>query len=78
MHNIGQQIVVLQPIVNGHLLEIDGQCPGLDAAFIFLSWMCPELLGEYVEYLFANPASLCEGCEREVIWIDFSQTYADR
>lgn len=65
---------MLQPIVNGNLLEVDGQRASLDAAFVLLGRMCPELPREYIQYLLAHPAALCEGCECEVVRIDLSKT----
>lgn len=66
---IGEKIVMFQPIVNGYLLKVDCQCASLDTTFIFLGGMCPKFSREYIQYLFAHPATFCKCCECKVVRI---------
>ena len=34
MDNVGQEVVVLQPVVDAHLLVVDGEGAGVDAALL--------------------------------------------
>lgn len=54
---------------------VDGECASPDASLVFCCGMRPELSGEDVEDLLSDPPAFGECCEREVIGVDFPETW---
>lgn len=73
MNHVGQEIVVAQPVVDVHLLVVDGQSTGTDATLVLLRRMRPKLSREHLENLLAHPSPLRERGEGEVIRVHFPQ-----
>lgn len=73
MHDVGQQIVVPQPVVHVHLLIVDGQSAGTDATLVLLRRVRTKLSREHLEDLLPHPSPLRERGEGEVIRVHFPQ-----
>ena len=46
MDDVGEEVVVLEPVVDADLLVVDGQRAGVDAPLVFLGGVRPELPGK--------------------------------
>lgn len=77
VHDVGQQVVVFEFVVDVHLLVVDGEGAALDAPLIFLGGVRSELPREHVQDLLADPAALGERGEGEVVRVDFPQPVLD-
>lgn len=74
MHDVCQEVVMLEPVVGGNFLVINRQLAGLDAPLVLLGRMRPELTCEHVQDLLAHPPALRERREGEVVRIHFAQS----
>lgn len=75
VHDVGQEVVVPQPVVHLDLLVVHGQGAGAYAALVLLGRVGAKLAGENLEDLLADPATLRERGEGEVVRVNLSQTW---
>lgn len=73
VNDVGQEIVVPQPVVHVHLLIVDGQGAGADATLVLLGRVSAKLPREHLEDLLPHPPALRERGEGEVIRVHFPQ-----
>lgn len=74
MYDVGEQIVVFQPVTRVDAFIVDRQGAGPDTPLILSRGMCPELPRKHVQDLLADPPALCERCEREVVGVHFPES----
>ena len=58
MDDVGEEVVVLEPVVDADLLVVDGQRAGVDAPLVFLGGVRPELPGKDIQDLLSDPTAL--------------------
>lgn len=73
MHDVREQIVVLEPVVRVDPVVVDRQRAGPDAALVLRGRVRSEFPGEHVENLLADPPALSERCERKVVGVHLSE-----
>lgn len=74
VNDVGEKVVVPQPVVDVDLLVVDRERARAYAPLVLLGRVGPELPGEHLEDLLAHPAALREGREGEVVRVDLTET----
>lgn len=73
MNNVGEEVIMLQPVVGIYSLVVDGEGTSSDAPLVLSCRVRSELSREHVEYLLSDPSAFRERGECEVVGVYFPE-----